>query len=268
MARELVTDGLWARIKALLPKHNSPGAKGGRPPKDDRLALEGIVFILRSGLPWEELPRQFGCSGMTCWRRLRDWNAAGVWEQLHRLLLSELRGADKLDWDRAIVDSSLIRAMRGGEKTGPNPTDRGRLGSKHHVLVNGDGVPLVVSLTEANRNDVQEAIPLVVNIPPVGGKRGRPKQKPASLYGDRGYDSKDLRWILRWLGIRPYIAERNTEHGSGLGKIRWVVERTIAWLHNFRRLRIRWERREDIHEALMKVAASLICFNSFVMEFC
>jgi len=268
MARQLVSDELWERIKPLLPKHKSPGPRGGRPPVDDRAALEGILFVLRTGIPWELLPVQFGCSGMTCWRRLRDWNEAGVWEKLHETLLAELRCCDQLDWSRAVVDSSSIRAMRGGPKTGPNPTDRSRAGSKHHVLVESNGIPLVTRLTAANRNDVMEIIPLVVNIPAVRGKRGRPKERPASLYADRAYHCQDVSSILRWLRITPFIAQRNTEHGSGLGTVRWVVERTISWLHNFRRLRIRWERRHDIHEAFMKLAMCMICFNILLTKFC
>ncbi|RMF69537.1 MAG: IS5 family transposase [Calditrichaeota bacterium] len=268
MAKQLLTDALWERIKPLLPKHKSPGPKGGRPPVDDRVALEGILYVLKTGISWEDLPKTFGCSGMTCWRRLEQWHAAGVWDQVHSLLLSELRGADKLDWSRTVIDTSHVRAMRGGPKTGPNPTDRGRLGSKHHLLVNSDGVPLAVALTAANQHDVLQALPLMAQIPDVRGKPGKPKQRPESLYGDAAYDCKALRGVLKWLGVRPLLAPRRREHGSGLGKVRWVVERTIAWFHSFRRLRIRWERRDDIHEAFMKLAVCLICFHSFVARFC
>jgi transposase len=262
MARQFVSDELWERIRPLLPPHRSPGPRGGRPPVADRLALEGILFILRTGLPWAWLPPQFGCSGMTCWRRLRDWNLAGVWDQLHRLLLAELREADRLDWSRAVVDSSSIRALRGGPKTGPNPTDRSRLGSKHHLVVDGQGVPLAVRLSGANQPDVMEILPLVASIPPVAGKPGRPQEHPRALYADRAYDSRAVKSVLRWLGIRPQIAARRTAHGSGLGTVRWVVERTFSWLHNFHRLRIRWERRADIHEAFLKLAVCLTASGS------
>jgi transposase len=265
MARQMLTDDLWKRIKDLLPRPSSPGPRGGRPPVDNRTALAGILFVLKAGIRWEDLPIQFGCSGMTCWRRLRDWNEAGVWQKLHEVLLAELNAADKLDWSRAVIDSGSVRAMGGGEKTGPNPTDRAKPGTKHHVITDAQGVPLAISVTAANRPDVMEIIPLTVNIPPVKGRRGRPRQRPDSLQGDRGYDSNDARGILAWLGIKPILAKRNTEHGSGLGVTRWVVERTISWLHNFRRLRIRWDRRSDIHEAFSKLAACLICLNVFIL---
>ena len=149
----------------------------------------------------------------------------------------------------------------GGRKTGPNPTDRARPGSKHHILVDANGVPVSAIVTGANRNDATQLLPLVDAIPPMRGVRGRPLQKPKVIYADRGYDSETHRQKLRKRGIKPVIAKRRTEHGSGLGKFRWVVERTHAWLHNFRRLRIRFERRADIHEAFLKLGCSLVCWN-------
>jgi transposase len=204
---------------------------------------------------------------MTCWRRLRDWQAAGVWDKLHQLLLDELRAADKIDWSRAAVDSSSVRAVGGGEETGPNPTDRRKLGSKHHLVVDGQGVPLQVQLSGANRHDVTQLLPLLVNIPQVRGKPGRPRSLPDSVYADRAYDSQAARDILAWLGIEPFLAKRGTEHGSGLGKVRYVVERTISWLHQQRRLRVRYDRRADIHQGFLKLAISLICFNA-LLGFC
>jgi len=158
----------------------------------------------------------------------------------------------------------IVCASRwGGRKTGPNPTDRSRPGSKHHILVDANGVPISAILTGANRNDVTQLLPLVDAIPPIRGVRGRPLQKPKVIYADRGYDSEPHRQRLRERGIKPVLAKRRTEHGSGLGKFRWVVERTHAWLHNFRRLRIRFERRADIHEAFLKLGCSLVCWNIF-----
>ena len=112
MANPLVSNTLWAVIKPLLPPEPAK-PKGGRPRVDDRAALAGILFVLRSGIPWEMLPSEIGCSGMTCWRRLRDWQAAGVWMRLHRTLLERLADADQLDWSRAALDSSSIAAKKG-----------------------------------------------------------------------------------------------------------------------------------------------------------
>jgi transposase len=104
-------------------------------------------------------------------------------------------------------------------------------------------------------------MPLVEAIPPVRGKPGRPRRRPESLYGDRAYDSAPHRRALRWRGITPRLAKRRTPHGSGLGKYRWVVERTLSWLHQFRRLRIRYERLPEIHEAFLTLGCALICWR-------
>src|SRR5215210_9050326 len=116
MAKQLVSDELWAAVEPLLPKE-PPKPKGGRPRVPDRAALTGIIFVLQTGIPWEYLPREMGCgSGMTCWRRLREWQQAGVWQQLHEVLLARLHGADLIDWSRAAIDSSHVRAVGGARK--------------------------------------------------------------------------------------------------------------------------------------------------------
>jgi transposase len=116
MAKELVTDELWDTIEPLLPPE-PPKPQGGRPRIEDRAALTGIVFVLKSGIPWEMLPQEMGCgSGMTCWRRLKEWQEAGVWERLHLVLLNRLGEADQIDWERASLDSASIPAKRGAQK--------------------------------------------------------------------------------------------------------------------------------------------------------
>ena len=121
MSKRLVSDELWQTIAPLLPPEQ-PKPKGGRPRVSDRAALTGIVFVLRTGIPWELLPPEMGCgSGVTCWRRLRDWQQAGVWERLHRTLLDRLGRADRIDWSRANLDSRLVPAKRGAKLRGPTP---------------------------------------------------------------------------------------------------------------------------------------------------
>jgi transposase len=116
MAKELVTDELWKIIEPLLPEE-PPKPKGGRPRVDDRAALTGIIFVLKSGIPWEMLPMEMGCgSGVTCWRRLEEWQQAGVWERLHRVLLNRLGEADQIEWERVSLDSASIPAKKGAEK--------------------------------------------------------------------------------------------------------------------------------------------------------
>lgn len=118
MSKLLVTDELWSLVEPLVPKH-APSPKGGHPPVPDRVCLTGIVFVLKTGIGWEDFPHEMGCprkGGMTLWNRLHDWHAAGVWHQLHALLLAELNQADQIDWGRAAVDSSSVRAVHGGKK--------------------------------------------------------------------------------------------------------------------------------------------------------
>lgn len=123
MAKALVDDDLWALIEPLLPPAKPRRSKyPGRRPLDDRAVLTGILFVLQSGIPWEMLPQETGCgSGMSCWRRLRAWQEAGVWDRLHEVLLARLRTADRIDWSRCIVDSSSIRAVGAGQKQDPIP---------------------------------------------------------------------------------------------------------------------------------------------------
>ena len=113
----MVTDELWEIIEPLLPEE-PPKPRGGRPRVPDRAALTGIVFVLKTGIPWEMLPKEMGCgSGSTCWRRLRDWQEAGVWRRLHRVLLDRLGEADKIDWSRASLDSASVAAKRGARRS-------------------------------------------------------------------------------------------------------------------------------------------------------
>jgi transposase len=128
------------------------------------------------------------------------------------------------------------------------------------VLTDAGGAPLVVQTVAANQADVTTLLPLVVEMPAVAGKPGRPKRKPARLIADKGFDCQPLRDILRWLGIEPLLPKRG-EAERGLGIFRWVVERTISWLHQFRRLRIRWDRRPEIHQAFLSLAAATICYR-------
>ena len=120
MAKPLVSDELWERIEPLLPPAKKRRTRfPGRMPLDNRKVLTGILFVLKTGIPWSRLPQEMGCgSGVTCWRRLREWQQAGVWQKLHEALLAELHQNDQLDWSRAVVDSASVRALFGGRKRG------------------------------------------------------------------------------------------------------------------------------------------------------
>ena len=179
--------------------------------------LTGILFVLKTGIPWEYLPLEMGCgSGMTCWRRLRDWQAAGVWQQLHEILLAELNAADKIDWWCVAIDASFVRALGGGERTGPSPVDRRKKGSKHHVLTDGHGVSLAATTTAANVNDVTQ--PGTGRGDPAGTRQaGSASPPPDRRDGDRGYDSEPERRRLRRRGIEPFLRGAVRSMAAGWG---------------------------------------------------
>jgi len=160
--------------------------------------------------------------------------------------------------DRQLLGASAF----WGAQTGPNPTDRGKNGSKRHVACDGRGTPLAIIHTAANVHDSQAAIPLIDAIPPTKRPGGGRRKRPDAAFADRAYDAEDkIRVPLRERGIQPFIAKRNTEHGSGLGVHRCVVEWVFSWLFKFRRLRVRYEKRDDIHTAFLTIGCLLICWN-------
>jgi transposase len=263
MAKPLVSDKLWDHLQPLLPPPKPRRFRyPGRKPLDDRKALTGILFVLKAGIRWEMPPLEMGCGcGMTCWRRLHAWQQAGVWPQLHHVLLRELDEAGTLDWSRAAIDSSFARAFGGVAESGRNPTDRGRPGVKQHVLVDAQGIPLAGDITPANFAEINDLLPLVDSAGPRDKETGEPEHRPETLYGDRAYDSEPHREELRKREIKPKLAKRGTQHGSGLGKYRWVVERFISWLHGFRKLRFVTEKSQEMQFAFFDLALALICLR-------
>ena len=142
--------------------------------------------------------------------------------------------------------------------------DRGKPGSKYHLVVDRNGIPLAIRLTAANTHDSTELVPLVDAIPTIigpRGKPGRPRKRPAKLHADKAYDSSPLRRALRARGIAPRVARRGTDPSERLGRHRWVVERSLAWLLGYRRLGVRYERRADLLQGLLHLTCALICLN-------
>jgi transposase len=154
--------------------------------------------------------------------------------------------------------------QKGGDDTGRNPVDRGKPGSKYHLVVGRRGVPLAVALSAANVHDGRRLAPLIDAIPPIVGPRGRPGRprfRPAKLHADKAYDGAEHRRALRARGIAPRIARRGVESSERLGRHRWVVERSLAWLLGCRRLGVRYERDPDLLRGLLHLARSLICLR-------
>src|SRR5438128_11558772 len=197
----LVTDELWDALAPLLPEH-LPSPKGGRRRVPDRRCLNGIVLVLREGLRWQSLPTELGWgSGSTCYRRFAAWTSAGVWEAAHVSLVTTLGQRGWLHLERAGVDSSSLRALRGGNHTGPNPTDRAKKGCKRHLITDANGIPLVVQTGPANRRD-EQWLPCLLWWLWIVLRYGR-QRRPRALQGDRGYGFPwSVALVLAWASAR------------------------------------------------------------------
>lgn len=174
--------------------------------------------------------------------------------------------ADRLA--QGLARQHVCSGEKGGAETGPNPTDRGKPGTKRHLVTDARGTPLGLTLSGANRHDSMMLAPTLDAIPPIrAGRRGRPRRRPGKLHADKAYDHRRCRRECRARGITPRIARRGVESSQKLGRHRWVVERTFAWLARYRRLTIRYERRADIHLAFTTLACALVCLRQ-IRRFC
>jgi transposase len=259
----LVPDELWRLVEPQLPPPPRPPYGGRHRTIPDRSCFAAIVFMARTSTPWRLLPAQeLGCgSPATAWRRLAEWAKAGVFEQLHLDILDRLGLASRLDWSRVSVDSASVRAKRWGDHVGANPVDRGKPGSKLHLVCEAGGLPLAAAVTAANVADVTMLQAVVDDIPPVRTPSGRRRTRPGMLDADKGYDSKANRAYLRHRGIIARIARRGIDSSSRLGRHRWRVERALSWLSCYRRLAIRWDRDSERFLAFVLLACALTCFN-------
>jgi transposase len=261
MADACMPETFYELARPMLPPEKEIGAEGGRRPKSHHVVLKVIWFVLVTSCRWKDVPKEMGCCGETARTRLQGWERAGIWDQLHHLLLKMLNQEHQLHLETVIIDTTHVRAFGGGDATGPSPVDRGKKGTKYTLLVDRDGVPLVIRAVPANRSDQLEILPAVVSFPAVGGKPGRPLTHPKELYADAGFDCEATRGILRWLGIEPHIRHRTGDHGSHLGRVRWVVERTISWVKGLRRMRVRYDRATTSINAWTSIAAAVVCLH-------
>jgi transposase len=262
MSRIGLTDKQWVFIHPLLP----PPARTGRPRADDRRTIEGILYVLITGCPWQDLPREYGAP-TTVWRRLKHWGEAGVWARIWRAALAALDMQGKLDWSMAFLDGSFVPAKKGGEHVGL--TRKGK-GTKWMLVVDGNGLPLGFHLDSAQVAEVRLAERTLDTIR-VARLRGRPRQRPKKLVADRGYDSGGFRKALRRRGIRMCVPpkRRPKKWKARRGRpvvdrkedyrLRYKVERTFAWLGNFRRLLIRWERLFSVYRSGFAFAVMFLC---------
>jgi transposase len=258
----IVDDVLWSVIEPLLPPW--PVRTPGPRPVPDRLCLQGILYVLHTGIGWEDLPQElgYGC-GMTCWRRLKRWTDTGVFDQVHRILLAELNAAGRIDWSRAVLDGSHLDAKKGarapavtgqpGQARQQTPPDLRR--RRHPTPGHHDR-------WERPRRHPGGDVARRRAASPAGGVG--PAAGSRRCWPTRATTAPRSRDACRARGSQLIIPYRHTTGIKGLGKLRYVVEQTLALLHQFRRLATRWEHRLDIHQSLVNLGCALICWRRLI----
>ena len=242
-------------VAAIIDSIGDRPLATGRPPMPTIRVVETLRYFLHEGVQWRELRATVGrACGSTLRRRLDAWNAVALLRQVHTALIRMVRaGPESTPWD-VVVDSCSVRAKHGGELTGPNPTDRGKLGTKYHVVVSTDGLPLAAIPSAANIHDTR-LFPYLLRLALVVCAA------IAKLYADAGYDSAENRDICLRHGLQPSIRKIGEPHGSGLGAVRCVVEHDCAWLLANKRLDRRRDRLGRMILALLTAACIFIVAN-------
>jgi len=261
---------LWRKLKKYLPKpRRRKSAKGGRPRASERAVANAIWYVLWTGCQWKALHREwFGVSSSVVHERFQSWREMGIFEKLSRRMVEYYaRERGGISWKWQAMDSKHAASPLGGEKTGKNPTDRGKLGAKMNLMVDGRGAPVSVVLTGANRHDKVSAVELIVSF-----SVKRPAHKEQHLLADKAYDSEDVREFASAAGYETHI-KANPRRKAGepppnddspkriYPARRWMVERTISWLVKRRSLRTRWAKKAGNWLALVQLACAHILFN-------
>jgi transposase len=244
-----------ALVAGIIDRIEGRPYRTGRPPLPTVEVVETLRFFVREGVQWRELRAAAGrACGSTLRRRLDEWSGTALLRQVHVALIRMVRaGPEAASWD-VVVDSCSVRAKRGGELIGPNPTDRGKAGTKYHVIASTDGLPLGVVPSAANVHDTRLFPHLLRLALAVCAAIGR-------LYADAGYDSAANRDLCLRDGIQPRIREVGAPHGSGLGAVRCVVEHDCAWLLANKRLDRRQDRLGRVILALLTAACIFLIAN-------
>jgi transposase len=262
-----IPGNLWAKFQLVLPPEK-PAHTRGRSIVPYRQVMNGILYKLRTGCQWKAIPDTFG-SGSTCHRRFQEWEQAGIFAKLLRLLLQWYDRVRGIAWNWQILDTAIVPAPLGGRKTGPNPTDRRKSGTKRHVLTDRRGVPLAVTLSAANEVDKRGLVPTLE----AQVVRRPPRRSPTQLFhfaADKSYDDPKVRQTLRRRGYVVHIGHKRKRgepvsepvlKGRRHPARRWVVERTNSWHNRFRSLKLRWEKKPENYLALVQFACVLIIFR-------
>lgn len=247
---------LWDEVSPLLPSESV----GGRPARSNYTILAGVIYRLRTGCQWRAIPRSIA-PGTTVHGRFQQWVNEGVFERIYKVLIRYYDNLKGIDWEWASMDSASVKAPKGGDDTGPSPTDRAKLGSKRHIMTDSAGVPVALTISGANTHDKKKAIE---TLDAVILRDGRGLRRPIHLCLDKGYDYRDIEEEVTLRNIVPHIRRRGEPPMVGRvhGKARrWVVERTNSWHNRFRGIMIRWERKSSNYLALVQLACGVIAFN-------
>jgi transposase len=250
-------------MEPLLPPRPEHPLGCHNPRVPDRSAMDAIFFVLRTGCQWNALHETNICSSSSAHRRFQEWVAVGVFTAFWREGLLAYDEVVGIDWSWLALDGAMTKAPLGGEKTGPNPTDRAKRGVKRSQLTDGRGVPLAVAVDGANRNDHKlmrktlEAIPI---------ERPKPtRRRRQNLCLDKGYDYQEPRALAEEFGFTLHLRTRGEEiqakQHAGARARRWVVERTHSWLNRFRRILIRWEKQSVNYLAMLHFAFAMIAWR-------
>jgi putative transposase len=260
-----IPDALWERISALLPPRPPHRFVGHNPRVDDRRAMDAIFFVLRTGCQWNALNATGICSSSSAHRRFQEWTAAGVFVNLWAMGLQEYDELKGLDWEWLAMDGAMTKAPLGGERTGRNPTDRGKLGTKRSLLTEAHGIPVGLAVEGANRHDKKVAEATLESIPV---DRPEPtEESPQGMGLDKGYDYDDTRELVEEFGFSAHVRARGEEakalkREAGFKARRWVVERTHSWMNRFRRVLIRWEKKVENYFGMLHLVCAWITYRS------
>jgi len=257
-----ISDETWEAIALFLPEHkNGHPFGGGRPRTPDRVCMEAILFVLRTGCQWKALDATLFCPGSTAHDRFQEWVAAGVFLDLWEGGLLAYDECQGIDWSWVSMDGCMTKAPLGGEKTGKNPTDRGKQGAKRSLLVDAVGIPIGLAVEGANRNDMKLTEETLESIPV---ERPEPTAtEPQGICLDKGYDYDEVRAIVAEFGFTAHIRARG-EEAQALKRYarakarRWVVERTHSWMNRFRGILIRWNKKVENYIAMLHMAFTFI----------
>jgi putative transposase len=256
-----VDDELWGLMLKALAELDPP-CRGHRARIDPRAALNGMIYLLRTGCQWSALPAEFG-DDSSVHRTMQRWVAKGVLPRVWGLLLTACGERNGINWDWQSFDCALGKARHGGDQVGPNPTDRAKNGTKRGVLTEADGGPVAVVIAPANRHDsllLQDGLEAVVVEPP------DPQEHVQHLCLDKAFDgapSEATAWVF---GYKPHIRRIGEERldrrrHKRLKARRWVVERTISWLNRCRAILVRWAKKGENYLALVQLACTLLWYR-------